>query len=330
MREDTFCWGIVGTGRIATIFAEDIQQEPGMEVTAVVSRSRDRGHAFAQSQRLRATVTDSINALTSSGNIDAIYIATPHSDHLPATMAALQSEYPVLCEKPMGLNVAQVTALADLAQKRGVFLMEAMWSRFLPAMNAFMTLLRQGAIGEPRALFADFGIDVPLAPDSRLFNPALGGGALLDVGVYTIALAHKALGRPTNVYGRARWTETGVDGHSAYTLAYGSGAVAQLFGALELNTPQQAVLCGTQGRLTLQAPFFRPECVSLTRNNGETNHQYHPVTGNGYGHEAREVADMVRRGRKEHPTMPLAESVAIAATMDELRTQWALQYPDEP
>ena len=329
MRVDTFRWAIVGTGSIATLFAEDIQRQPDMEVTAIVSRSRDRGHAFTQSQGLRTTVVDSVDALVSSDNVDAIYIATPHSNHFAATRAALEIGYPVLCEKPMGLNVDQVAALADLAQKRGVFLMEAMWSRFLPTMATFTALLHQGAIGEPRALFADFGIEVPFAPDSRLFNPSLGGGALLDVGVYTIALAHQALGYPANVHGTARRTDTGVDGQSAYTLEYSNGAVAQLFGALELKTPQQAVLCGTQGRLTLHAPFFRPECVSLDRNNGETSHRRHPITGHGYGYEARAVAGMVRSGHKEHPTMPLTESVAIARIMDDLRTQWGLQYPDD-
>ena len=262
--------------------------------------------------------------LAADGDLDAIYVATPHSRHLEDTLLCLEAGTPVLCEKPLALSEAQGRRMVGAARERGVFLMEAMWTRFNPAMVELRRLLAEGGLGAPRQLAADFGFRLEFDPDHRLFDPALGGGALLDVGVYCLALARMVFGAdPEELTGAATLCETGVDEQCVISARYPGGGLARLSAAVCVDTPQEAVLCCEGGRV--RVPFFwRPDELVV---DGER--RPFPVAGNGYHYQALEVAARVRAGELESPVISHDESLAILRTMDRLRAQWGVRYPTE-
>ena len=324
-----FRWAIIGTGQIARKLAEDLSRQSDMTISVVVSRQHERGARFAREFSPTAAILDHPTALVGRTDVDAVYIATPHTQHVDAAMTALTAGLPVLCEKPMGINTAEVARLVDTARRHDTFLMEAMWNRFLPVMQDFHGLLADNTIGEPRTLFAEFSICPPYDPRSRLFDPTQAGGALLDVGIYTIALAHQIFGTPTRVTGSAGFTTTGVDGYGVYTLEFACGGRALLHGSLQRDTPGNALLTGSRGHIQLGPPFYRPTRTCMETSAGIRDDRERAIDGHGYGYEARAVKEAVTEGLIEHPVMPHRESVAIAGTMDHLRAQWGLRYPAE-
>ncbi|MGQ0603612.1 MAG: Gfo/Idh/MocA family protein [Anaerolineales bacterium] len=320
-------WGILGTGNIAKAFAGALARAPDAEITAVGSRSRETALAFAQAFGVKRAHA-SYETLAGDPDVDVIYVSSPHSSHAEHTLLCLNAGKAVLCEKPLALNAAQAQTMIRTAREHNVFLMEAMWTRFFPAMERFRELVAEGGIGEPRLLAADFGFRTDFDPKSRLFDPALGGGALLDVGVYAVSLASMVFGSATGVTGLAHLGPTGVDEQAAMVLSYPSGQLAVLYTATRTESPQEATLLGTAGRIRIHSNWWRPERLTLHTAAGEQTLEI-PYDGNGYHYEVEEVQRCLREGRRESARMPLDESLAVLRTMDALRVQWGVRYSEE-
>jgi len=321
-------WGILGAGRIAGVFAQGLANLPDAELLAVGSRSQGNADAFGARYGVPRRYP-SYDELAADPDVDAIYIATPHVLHAPNSLLCLRAGKAVLCEKPFTINAREAETVIAEARERGVFLMEAMWTRCLPHMETLRGLLADGAIGEPRLLNASFGFRTGFDRHSRLFDPALGGGALLDVGVYTISLASMIFGTPRDVGGAATLGETGVDEQAAAVLSYEDGQLAALNFAIRTATPHEAVLCGSEGTIRIEPPWWAPSSVRLSRPGAEDQVFAPAAIGNGYAHEALEVQRCLREGRTESQIMPLDETVSIMRTMDRLRELWGVCYPGE-
>ncbi len=319
-------WGILGTGRIAGLFAEGLASTPGADLLAVGSRTQASAKAFGEKFSVLRR-HGSYEALAADPEIDAIYVATPHTFHKENTLLCLDAGKAVLCEKPFTINAAEAEAVVAFAREKHVFCMEAMWSRFLPASQAVRGRVDKGEIGRPRMLIADFGFRAEFNPQGRLFDPALGGGSLLDVGVYAVSLAHWLFGTPTDVASLADLGETGVDEQAAISLKFAGGRLAVLCSTVQAATPQRAVIVGDEGRIEL-APFWRPRQFTIIH--GDNSHvSAAPFEGNGYNYEAAEVGNCLRDGKLESDVMPLDETVEIIRTLDRVRAQWGLKYPME-
>ena len=320
-------WGILGTGAIARSFAGDLVFAPGHEVEAVGSRSADKAADFAQQLSCRPHA--SYEALCADPRVDIIYVATPHNFHHPHALLALAHGKPVLVEKPFTVNARQAREVITAARAAGLFCMEAMWTRFLPATRQVLAWIAEGAIGEVRQIAADFGFRTPFNPQSRLFAPALAGGALLDVGVYTVAYACGAAGRsPDHVAAAATLGASGVDENTALLLAWTNGPFATLTCALNTQTPNRAVICGTEGRI--EVPWFwRADAATLIRKDQPGVTEALPPLGKGFAHEAIEVARCLQAGLTESPLMPVDETLSIMECLDEARRQIGLRYPCE-
>lgn len=324
---NTVRWGIIGCGRIARAFADDLRHLPDATLAAVASRTADKADAFADAFGAPRSF-GSYRALIDAPDIDAVYIATPHTGHCPNTIRCLEAGKAVLCEKPLAVNATEVRRIIDTARRSGRFCMEAMWTRFLPVYDQLRRWLDEGAIGDPRMLRADFGFRADIAPRSRLFAPDLAGGAILDVGIYTLALAFSLFGRPSGQTGLATIGETGVDEQNAMLLQFPSGAIAILASAIRTATDHEAVIHGTDGRIRIPA-FWNAREITIERNRSEPLTITPDFIGRGYHYEAAEVARCLRTGQCQSERMPLDESLAIAETMDRFRRDWSLPLGPE-
>ncbi len=324
----TIRWGILGTGFIAGTFAQGLKAVEGAELAAVASRSAPKAEEFAR--RFGARRACGIyDALYEDPQVDAVYVATPHSEHCEEVLRCIRAGKAVLCEKPLAPTAAQAQEMIAAARGAGVFLMEAMWTRFLPAVRRAARWVEEGRIGEPLQLSASFCVRAEFDPHSRLFDPALAGGALLDVGVYPLHLAALFFGaRPEHAAGVAALGPTGVDVQGAAALSYPSGALAALRFALRAAAGEDAVLTGAEGELRL--PFFyRAEHAELWKDGALLTRFDTPFDKNGYEYEARHVGDCLRQGLLESPLMPLADTLDILRTADALRAGWGQRYPFE-
>jgi predicted dehydrogenase len=325
---DSVSWGILGTGGIGHEFAAGLRDTPDAETLAVGSRTEDSARDFAASFGIPRHY-GSYAELVSDPDVDVIYVATPHLFHAENVTLGLEAGKHVLCEKPMTVNAAQAERLIALAQDKDLFLMEGMWTRFFPLMERVRHLISSGAIGEPRLLHVDFGFRAPFNPSQRLFNPDLGGGALLDVGVYCVSLSSMIFGPPDRVTGLAHLGETGVDEQSAAILEHGDGRISTISVAIRTATPQEAMIAGTEGWIKIHPDWWRPDTLTLSRPGEDAETIKAPSTGTGFPHEAAEVMRCIGSGARESDVMPLRETLSMARTMDELRRQWGLVYPGE-
>jgi predicted dehydrogenase len=318
----------LGLGGIARSFANGLKAVPGAELYAVGSRSQDKadkfGHEFSVTRRY-----GSYASLADDKEVDAIYIATPHPFHFEDTLLALNHGKAALCEKPFTINAQEASGLIQKSRETQVFLMEAMWTRFTPIMVKIREIVAEGTIGKVQMVEADFGFRTGMNPASRLLNLELGGGALLDVGVYTISFASMLLGTPSEIKGVANIGETGVDEQSAYSIKYVDGGIAVLSSAVRSNTPHVAAITGEKGRIVVDAPWWNPKRMTLIAEGRDPEVVVLESTGNGYNYEAIEVEECVKAGKIESAVMPHEESLAIMKTMDALRSQWGLVYPQE-
>lgn len=322
------CWGIIGPGRIAKKFAIGLQSVPDAKLVAVGARALGRAEAFASEFGIPRAY-GSYEALAADPEVDVVYVATPHPMHHQPARLCLRAKKAVLCEKPFTLNEREARDLVDCARREEVFLMEAMWSRFLPPMVQVREWLARGLIGAPRMVVADFGFRTDWNPEGRALNPALGGGALLDVGIYPLALAAMVFGGPPlKVTGQCHLGDTGVDEQSAMILSYKGGALAVLTCAVRTRTPHEARILGTEGAIHLP-DFWHGTEATLALAGKEPERVIPERVGNGYNYEAVEVGRCLRAGLKESPLMPLDETVMTMRIMDELRRQWGLVYPQE-
>jgi len=319
-------WGIFGTGDIARQFAEDLPLAPGAVLHAVASRREETARRFADTHGI-PHIHVGYESMVADPDIDAIYIGTPHTSHLDNTLLCLQGGKPVLCEKPMGINERQVQAMVSESSKRGVFLMEAMWTWFFPAIQRVRELVRAGAIGEVRLVSASFCFTVPFEPTSRLFDPDYAGGALLDVGIYPLALAQWVYeSEPEEVEGLARMGESGVDEVNALSLRYPGGGLAVLSSAVRVYQPEDAVIAGSEGYIRIHPPFYQPDAITVVRGEKE---EVSPFVRQGLGYhlEAAHVGECIRQGLTESPVATHEASLQLARTMDRIRARWGLRYP---
>ena len=329
-RDDTVRWGILATGGIARAFTRDLATLPEGEVVAVGSRSPDSARRFADEHGIPRAY-GSWAELAADPDVDVVYVATPHSAHLEAATVCLEAGKAVLCEKPLTLNLAQARELVALARRRRVFLMEAMWTYCNPVVRRMLDLVADGAIGDVRSVHADFGIAAPADASHRLRDPRLGGGALLDLGVYPVSFAHLVLGEPSSVAAWAHLTPEGVDETTGVLLGYDSGAVATLSCSIAAASPTVAAVSGTRGRIELPHGFFSPQSFRLHRQGREPEEITLPEArdGAGYTHEAAEVMRCLREKETESPLVPLDGTLAVMATLDAVRERIGVRYPQD-
>jgi dihydrodiol dehydrogenase / D-xylose 1-dehydrogenase (NADP) len=317
-----FGWGILGPGRIATRFATDLGNLPEARLVAVGSRTVERAELFAQRFHIERAY-GSYEDLARDPDVDVVYVATPNPFHPEHAMLCLRHGKAVLCEKPMAVNEWHVQRMVECARENGVFLMEAMWTRFLPVMDQVRGWLAEGKIGDVRLLSADFGFRTEWNPQGRLLNPDLAGGALLDVGIYVLALASMVMGgSPVEIEAVAHIGETGVDEQSAMLCRYRGGALALLSCAVRTQTPQEARIHGTAG--SIHIPGFWHATTATLQVYGQDPVQV--VRPAGYHYEAAEAMSCLRAGVTESSLMPLDESIAIARTLDRVRAYVGLAY----
>lgn len=366
-------WGILGTGKIAGEFAQGLQLLTDAQLLAVGSRSADTAGRFAQQYHVPRTYS-TYAELVQDPDVDVVYIATPHVTHKEYCLLCLEAGKAVLCEKPFTVNAAEAAEVIALAREKELFCMEAMWMRFLPAVREARRLVRENAIGDIQMIQANLGFLMEYDPAHRAFNLALGGGALLDLGVYPLSLIVQYLGVPASITSHAHIGETGVDEQAAVILGYENGKMGILHTSLRTYNANDALIMGSAGQIHLHAPLYRPEGLSLQKHtvvvgagakgasDGATTSgtlaklrrieplrkAYRrakpllapllglrerrlslPAAGNGYHYEAAEVMDCLRRGATESALMPLDETLQIMQTMDSIRAQWNLRYPQE-
>lgn len=321
-------WGILGTGKIAAKFAEDLQLTPNSHLLAVGSRTEKSAKSFSDNYNIPRHYAD-YQSLANDPDVDVIYVATPHTLHYQNSKMCIEAGKAVLCEKPLTVNASEARKLIYLAKEKNIFLMEAMWSRFMPIYENLRKWVNENQIGDIRMVQADFGFRSEWDINGRLLNRELGGGALLDVGIYPIDLSTMVFSRdPERIVGIAHMGETGVDEQSAMILQYDEGELAVLSCSIRTDTPREAVILGNRGSIRIEAPFWHSKKATITVDDEQKVVEL-PIVGNGYYYEAMEVISCLEKGKKESDVMPLSESLRNMAIMDELRSQWKLKYPSE-
>ena len=320
-------WGVLGAGNIANSFASAVLARTRGEIAAVGSRSQSRGVAFAAAHG-GGRVHDSYEALCADEAVEAVYVASPHSEHRDHALLAVEAGKHVLVEKAFTRNVTEAEEVFAAARRRGVFVMEAMWTRFLPHTAALQELVAAGEIGAVVGLSADHGQWFEHDPRSRLFDPALAGGALLDLGVYPVSFAHDFLGAPEEVTAVGSLTGAGVDSQVSAVLTYAGDVQATLHTTLLAKTPTAAAIWGTEGYVEVAGEFYRPTSFTVHRRGAEPRHASY-VEDHGIHHEAAEVARRVAAGDTESPLMTWQDTVEVLRTLDEVRAQVGVRYPGE-
>ncbi|MBA3907803.1 MAG: Gfo/Idh/MocA family oxidoreductase [Pseudonocardiales bacterium] len=320
----TLRWGVIGTGGIARAFVQDLASVPGARVVGVGSRTQASADRFGDENGVPRRHA-SYEALAADPEIDAVYVATPHPLHAENALAAIAAGKHVLVEKPFTMDAAEAVAVVEAARAAGVFCMEAMWTRFLPHVVRVRELLARGAIGEVRTVIADHGQFFAPDPAHRLYAPELGGGALLDLGIYPVSFASMVLGQPVSITAVAEPAFTGVDGQTSAILRGADGAHAVVTCTLWAATPCRATITGTDGAIDIDPVFYAPTSFTLRPRGGEPE-RFEPAgeldgPGKGLRYEAAEVARCVGEGLTESPGMPLDETVSIMRTLDEIRRQ---------
>ena len=323
---EIFRWGILGTGGIARTFARDLGLLPGHKVAAIGSRKLEKAEQFAT--EFGADSYGSYEELVAT-DVDAIYVATPHTFHAANTILALNAGKPVICEKPFAVNLSEAESMVSASRANKVALMEGMWSRFLPTYKVIREVVASGELGELVAIYADHGQALPVDPYYRLHAPELAGGALLDLGIYPISLTFMLLGDPDSVIATSTKTESGVDAQTSFIFSYFSGQHSIMTTTLQVRTPCTAKIIGTRGRIEVDSNFYTPTSMRVIID-GKPPREY-PANYKGHGirEEAAHFAELVRSGKTESELMSHEESLAIMDCMDEIRYQIDLKYPFE-
>ena len=318
-------WGILGAGKIAEKFCTALNFVEGSEVHAVASRDRKNAIAFAD--KFNAfTFYDNYDDLMKDENVDIIYIATPHAFHYQQTIACLQNKKAVLCEKPMSLSYRQTMEMITTAKENKVFLMEAMWTACMPFIEKIKSLIKDDVIGKPKYVAADFGFNTPVDLEGRLYKKSLGGGSMMDVGVYPLFLATLILGDPTLVKTVAKLTDTGVDEYTNTVLQYANQETAHLLSSISFNTAVKAEITGTKGRIEIHNPWFRATDFSVHSADGSVQNFTMPHLSNGFEYEIMEVMHCLDNGLLESEKMPHQLTLSISKIMEEVLTQAGVVY----
>ena len=321
-------WGIVGAGGIAQKFARDLAVARGGVVHAIAGRDLTRAREWAQA--LGASLAyDSVRDLAEEKSVDIVYIATPHQAHYEAAKTLLSCGKPVLVEKPMTVNSAQARELIELARAKNLFLMEALWTRFLPLYRRLRRLLDEGGIGPVRAVSSSFCVRADHDAKKRWMNPDLAGGSLLDLGVYCLAMTQLVLRtRPSAVSAVAVMSSTGVDEMLSAALSYPCGAVANMVCGLAAHGDNRLVIAGEKGTVEVPSNFIAAQKAVIVCRDGKTSME-EPFRGEGFEFQIAETVRCLRAGETESPLMPLTDTLELAESMDEIRRQIGLRYPFE-
>ncbi|SEO13017.1 Predicted dehydrogenase [Amphibacillus marinus] len=320
-------WGILATGGIAESFVKDLAHAENGEGYAVGSRTLASAEKFAEKFNLPKAY-GSYEDLAADPAIDVIYVATPHPFHKENVLTCLRAGKAVLCEKPFTVNAKELAELISFTRDQKLFLMEAMWTRFLPVIRKVRDWIEAGEIGDVRLVKADFGFKAPWEPEWRLLNLELGGGALLDTGIYPISFASMVLGpHPEKIMSTAHIGETGVDEHFSILLSYPNGKAASLNGGVRLGLTNEATIHGTKGYIQIPGFLYAREATLYGENAVQTFKDNRTVSG--YQFEAEEVGRLLLNGQLESDIITLDESLAILQLMDQVREQWGLKYPSE-
>lgn len=323
-------WGIIGPGSISATFAKDLAAVEDAELVAVASRSsQERAKQFAEEFNVKRAY-GTYEELVQDPEVDIVYIGTLHPQHYDSVKICLEAGKAVLCEKPFTINARQAEELINLAREKNIFLMEAMWTRYTPTMVKVREWIAEGLIGDVQLLQASFGFDTGNKPDGRLLNRELGGGALLDVGIYPVSLASMIFGQqPSKISSSVYIGETGVDERNSILFEYENGNKAVLNSAVRLNLVNDAYIYGTKGYIHVPNFWFAPSATLHVHGEEEPVNFVCDRKTRGYDYEAREAMACLRAGKKESSIMPLDETLAILKTLDTLRSQWGLSYPSE-
>lgn len=320
-------WGIIGIGKIAIKFAKDLQTVPNATLVAVASNSIDRASEFAKD-------FDVANAYGSYEEIfktplDVIYIATPHTDHARCTMLCLENKVGVLCEKPFAMNLKEVEQMIAKAKETNTFLMEALWTRFLPSTLKALEIIKAGTIGEIKTINADFGFIAPFVPDRRVWNPELGGGAFLDIGIYPAFLSLLLLGYPTDIKATTIKGETGADETTTFLYKYGNKATASLNCTFMASTNTEALIYGTKGFIRIPKRFHEALELSVHLESGETEKFEFPRETFGYDFEAVEVGNCISNGQIQSDSWSWENSISLIKLLDATRKEAGIVYPHD-
>ncbi len=320
--------GVLGPGRIFHRVMKDLGAAAHVELVAVASRNLERAHEEAERYGARHAF-GSYEQLAACEDVELIYISTPHPFHCEQAIMCMEAGKHVLCEKPMAINDEQVARMIDCARRNNVFLMEAMWSRFFPAMQKLQDLLKQKAIGEVWHMTANFSSSSEYDATSRLFDPRLAGGALLDIGVYCVMAATMVLGSNlTRIQSGAVVHPSKVDLQESIQLSYPTGATAQLFSGLLAPAESRMMIYGSEGRIEMPE-FWHPTRFTLTMNGQQPKLYEFEPENEGFRHEFDHVAECIRAGLKESPVVPWDESLAVSKLMTQMRKEWGVIYPQE-
>jgi predicted dehydrogenase len=321
-------WGILATGGIAHAFTSDLRTA-GLTVSAVGSRRPEAAEEFAREFDI-PRAHGSYEDLVADPDVDIVYIATPHPYHAENALLALDAGKHVLVEKPFTLNAAEAARVRDRAAERGLVVLEAMWTRFLPHMARIREILAAGDLGEIRAVIVDHTQKISDDPSHRLNALELGGGALLDLGIYPVSFVHQVLGAPTTISAQARLADTGADAEIATIFTHASGAVSTTLSSSRGAGPNTASIIGTEARLDIDRVWYNASTFRVVAPDGTVREEYvSQIEGRGMQFQALAAEDLVRSGRLSGDILPIDETVEIMRTLDAVRAEIGLRYPGE-
>jgi predicted dehydrogenase len=329
MKGSKIRWGILGCGRIARKFAADLRLVSNAELIAIASRNKETLELFAKDFPCKHH-HNSYKDLAANDEVDVIYVATPHSLHCEHTMLCLNHNKAVLCEKAFAINSGQAIEMIKTARERNVFLMEALWTKFLPHYKKLQELLQQKTLGDIKSMLVNFGFKTSDKSPQRLFDPLLGGGTLLDIGIYNVFMTMSILGKPDAIEATMVAAPTGVDEQIAVLFKYNNGAMAQLFSSFATNLPTQAEINGTEGCITLTTRFYEPSATIQLSKKIPYEREVIAVekeAGFGYQYEARHVNECLKKGLVESPVMTHADTLLLMEILDTIRKKAIIEYP---
>lgn len=325
---EKFRWGILGTGYIAHAFANALSFIPDAELVAVGSRTQKSSDKFAKEFDIPAA-HGSYQGVLDDPNVDIVYIGTVNSCHKENCLAAIDAGKPVLCEKPFMVNQKEAEEVTAYAREKKVFLMEALWTRFIPAFKKAREMWEEGVLGDVYTATSDIGFIYERDKNHVLYQPALAGGSLLDLGAYPISLAHIVFGEPDSIASLGFIGPLDVDEQNGMVFGYRGGQIAIGYSSFRVSPPMEATVCGTKGYIKFDAPFYCPSSFTLKLNDQEPQVFDIPYEGNGWNYEAVEVMECLRAGKLESDVVPHKETLALARTMDRIRSQMGLKFPIE-